>query len=140
MINSRKIEDLLPDVAVKAREFKALALTNGIDVLITSTYRDFESQNALYAQGRTTPGAIVTKAKGGYSWHNYRVAFDVVPVVNGKAVWSTSGPNLAVWLKLGQLGKFIGLEWAGDWVSFKEYPHFQYTQGKSLEELRKKSL
>ena len=33
--------------------------------------RTFAQQNALYAQGRITPGKIVTKAKGGQSWHNF---------------------------------------------------------------------
>lgn len=137
MISSRKLDDLLPEISAKATRLIVLAKAENIDVLITSTYRDIESQNALYAQGRTTPGNIVTNAKGGYSWHNYRVAFDIVPLVNGKPVWSTSGPNLAVWLRLGAIGKTVGLEWAGEWVTFREYPHFQFTNGKSLEELRK---
>jgi peptidoglycan L-alanyl-D-glutamate endopeptidase CwlK len=28
------------------------------------------------------------------------------------------------------------LEWGGDWKSLKDYPHFQYTFGLSLSELR----
>ena len=67
MINSRKIEDLLHVVQEKVRKFKALCEENDIDLLITSTYRDHESQNALYAQGRTAPGKRVTNAKGGQS-------------------------------------------------------------------------
>lgn len=53
MINSRKIEDLTPAVAEKCRAFVAECAAQGIDVLITSTYRDFESQAALFAKGRT---------------------------------------------------------------------------------------
>jgi peptidoglycan L-alanyl-D-glutamate endopeptidase CwlK len=104
----------------------------GIDLIVTSTYRDHESQDALYAQGRTMPGKIVTKARAGQSWHNHRLAFDVVPLRNGKPVWSTSGADGELWAKVGEIGKKCGLEWAGDWSRFREYPHFQFTGGKTL--------
>ena len=87
MVNSRKIEDLQLIVAAKCRAFIAACAANGIDALITSTYRDAESQNALYAQGRTAPGRKVTNVRGGDSFHNHRCAFDFVPVVSGKAIW-----------------------------------------------------
>ena len=134
MINSRKPEDLAFHVQVKAQKLLQSCRDQGIDLILTSTYRDFESQNALYAQGRTTPGKIVTNAKGGDSVHNYRMAFDVVPIVGGKAVWDDE----ALWDKVGQTGKAVGLEWAGDWKSFKEKAHFQDTQGMPLKVLKAK--
>lgn len=133
MINSRDIGELLPPVQVRVQRFIDLCHEHGIDLLITSTYRDNESQDALYAQGRTKPGKIVTKAKGGQSWHNYRCAVDVVPLLNGKPNWNTKDP---VWQKIGQLGKEAGLEWAGDWTKFKEMAHFQYTGGATMAQLR----
>lgn len=133
MVNSRKIDDLLPVVQDKVRKFLELCHENDIDILITSTFRDNESQNALYAQGRTAPGKIVTNAKAGESWHNHRCAIDVVPLRNGKPVWNGSDP---IWQDVGRLGKEAGLEWAGDWKRFKEFPHFQYTGGKTLAQLR----
>lgn len=136
MQNSRDIKDLHPKVQAMANKFLDACKKAGIDVLITSTYRDNESQNELYAQGRTKPGRIVTNAKAGQSWHNYRLAFDVVPIKNGKAVWGTTGDDLKLWQKLGAIGKSIGLEWAGDWVKFKEFPHFQYTGGLTLKDLQ----
>ena len=136
MINSRKIEDLHPHVASLCRKFIEQCKEAGVDVLVTSTYRDHESQNALYAQGRTAPGKIVTKAKGGQSFHNYKIAFDVVPLRNGKAVWGTSGEDGKLWQRLGEIGESLGLEWAGRWVSFKEYPHFQYTGGLKLADFQ----
>lgn len=97
MIHSRDIKDLLPAVAAKAIAFVAACRAAGVEVLITSTYRDNESQNALYAQGRTTMGPnprpgkplglTVTGAKGGQSFHNWKCAFDFVPIVHGKAIW-----------------------------------------------------
>ena len=109
---------------------------NGINLLVTSTYRDNDSQAALYAQGRTTPGNIVTNAKAGESYHNYRCAVDVVPLVNGKAVWNTSGEDGKLWEKVGEIGEKNGLEWAGRWKSFKEMAHFQYTGGLTLAQLK----
>jgi peptidoglycan L-alanyl-D-glutamate endopeptidase CwlK len=74
MINSRDIKDLHPIVAGKAYTFVERCRQAGIDLLVTSTYRDKQSQDALYAQGRTVAGKIVTNAKGGQSFHNWRVA------------------------------------------------------------------
>ena len=133
MINSRKLEDLLPPVKVRVEEFLASAKLAGIDLLVTSTYRDNASQDELYAQGRTKPGKIVTNAKAGQSWHNYRCAVDVVPVVAGKPRWDVKD---SVWQEVGRLGKAAGLEWAGDWKRFREYPHFQYTGGLTLAQLQ----
>jgi peptidoglycan L-alanyl-D-glutamate endopeptidase CwlK len=132
MINSRKLEDLHPHVAKLCQAFIDACEKQGIDVLITSTYRDAESQNALYAQGRTTPGAKVTNAKAGQSWHNWRCAFDFVPIVNGKAQWD----DLKLFEKCGQIAESVGLEWAGRWVSFKELAHCQYTGGLTLADLQ----
>jgi peptidoglycan LD-endopeptidase CwlK len=133
MIASRSIDDLLPVVKEKVKKFVALCKGDGIELLVTSTYRDIESQNALYAQGRTDPGKIVTNAKGGQSFHNYRCAVDVVPLVNGKPDWDGTHP---IWAKIGNYGKLAGLEWAGEWTRFKELAHFQYTGGLTLDDLR----
>lgn len=132
MINSRSLSDLHPFVRTKATAHIAACKAKGIDLLVTSTYRDFDSQNALYAQGRTAPGRKVTNAKGGQSLHNYRVAYDVVPLRNGKPVWATTGEDGKLWETVGELGESVGLEWAGRWVKFREYPHFQFTGGKPL--------
>lgn len=132
MINSRNPNDLLPPAKAKAEAFVKACAAQGIDVLITSTYRDAESQNALYAQGRTAPGARVTNAKAGQSWHNWRCAFDFVPIVNGKAQWA----DLATFSRCGKIAEEVGLEWAGRWVSFKEFAHCQFTNGLTLADFQ----
>lgn len=132
MINSRKIADLEPHVASLALQFKAACAEEGIDLLITSTYRDHESQAALFAQGRTTPGKRVTNARPGQSWHNWRVAFDVVPMRFGKPVWGTKGEDLKLWMRVGEIGESLGLEWAYRWKSFPEMAHFQFTGGLTI--------
>lgn len=132
MINSRDLNELLPIVQHKAVCFVAACKSAGIDVLITSTYRDHESQDALYAQGRTKPGRVVTNARGGQSFHNFRVAFDFVPMRHGKPQWDDD----ALLLSCGVIGEACGLEWAGRWQAFAERLHMQYAGGLSLADLR----
>jgi peptidoglycan L-alanyl-D-glutamate endopeptidase CwlK len=131
MINSRNIDDLLPGVAAKCREFVSACKAQGIEILITSTYRDRVSQAALYAQGRTKPGKRVTNAKPGQSFHNHRVAFDFVPITHGKANWN----DKALFHRCGVIAESVGLEWAGRWGSFKELAHCQDTGGKTIKQL-----
>ena len=133
MINSRSLDELIAPARQRVEKFIELCKENQIDLLVTSTYRDFESQTALYNQGRKTEGKIVTNANAGDSFHNYRCAVDVVPLLNGKPEWDGSN---SIWAKVGALGKEAGLEWAGDWLKFKELAHFQYTGGKTIAQLK----
>lgn len=132
MINSRDLKDLHPKVAALAQQFIDRCKAKGIDILITSTYRDSESQNALYAQGRTKPGRVVTNAKAGESWHNWRCAFDFVPITNGKAQWE----DTATFERCGKIAESLGLEWAGRWTRFRELAHCQYTGGLTLADFQ----
>lgn len=141
MINSRDIKDLQPPVADRAIAFVAACHAAGIDVLITSTYRDSESQNGLYAQGRTTMGPnprpgrplgrTVTGAKGGQSFHNWKCAFDFVPVVHGKADYEDE----QVFKRCGAIAESLGLDWGGNWERV-DMPHCQYTGGLTLADLQ----
>lgn len=132
MINSRLLSDLKSAPRAMALVFVTECKGQGIDILITSTYRDAESQDALYAQGRTAPGKIVTNAKGGESFHQYRCAFDFCPLVNGKPAWD----DLALFTKCGEIGEQCGLEWAGRWEHMREYAHLQFTAGLSLADFQ----
>ena len=137
MLNSRDLKDLHPKVQAMATAFIAKCKANGIDVLITSTYRDLESQQALYDQGRSIASKargekIVTNAKAGQSFHNWRVAFDFVPIVCGKACWN----DTSVFERCGAIAESVGLEWAGRWKTFKELAHCQYTGGLTLADFQ----
>jgi len=126
---SRDLEDLHPLVADKAKQLVELAAAEDIEILVTSTLRTFEEQAELFAIGRTTPGNKVTNAKPGESWHNFGLAFDVVPLVNGKAIF-----NSPFWNRIGKLGKQVGLFWGGDFKSFKDKPHFEFHPDLTLAE------
>ncbi len=132
MISSRKLEDLYPRVKERAEQFIYTCAEQGIDVIIVSTYRDEEAQAALYAQGRTSDGKRCTNAKPGWSWHNWRCAFDFVPIVNGKARWD----DIHTFKRCGLIAESLGLEWAGRWETFKEMGHCQYTGGLTLADFQ----
>jgi peptidoglycan L-alanyl-D-glutamate endopeptidase CwlK len=124
---SRRLEDLHPLIAAKAQQLIGLAQTGGIEILVTSTLRSFEEQAELFAIGRTKPGKKVTDAEPGKSWHNFGLAFDVVPLVNGKAIFDSP-----FWSRIGELGKQAGLVWGGDFHSFKDKPHFEFHPNLTL--------
>lgn len=123
---------LLPKVQTMANAFIAKCKAQGIDVAITSTYRSDDEQNALYAQGRTTPGNVITNAKAGQSMHNYKCALDFCPLTNGNFNWN----DKALFYKVGNIGKSCGFEWGGDWTSFLDLPHLQFTAGYTLEDFQ----
>ena len=125
----RNIDDLLPTVAVAAHAALAECEAKGLHVLVTCTYRSGAEQDALYAQGRTEPGRIVTNARAGSSFHQYRCALDVVPMVNGKPEWSGKSP---AWAQIAAVFKKHGFEWGYEWKRFKEMAHFQMTGGHDL--------
>lgn len=106
----------------------------GQPIVVTDEYRTYAEQDDLYAIGRTKPGTIVTNARGGESLHNFRVAFDVA-FKKGSGI--TYEGN---WSVLGAVGKALGLEWGGDWTSFPDRPHFQFTAGYSLAEFQKGTI
>ena len=135
-MSSRKLTDLHPLMQPMVTRLLAGARAAGIDLLVTCTYRSNAEQAALYAIGRTKPGRIVTNAKPGRSNHNTTqngkpaaLAVDVVPLRDGKPVWSASDP---VWKKVGEIGEKVGLEWAGRWKTFREYPHFQHSDARNV--------
>lgn len=131
---SRNIEDLLPEVQDQCRTLIASCGNQGIVLVVTQTYRTWAEQAELYAQGRTKPGLIVTHAPPGYSWHEFRRAFDVaIKTYPGdlKPKDFYNGP----WGHIGEIGELLGLEWGGRWKK-PDRPHFENRGGLSLAQAR----
>ncbi|KAB2328012.1 M15 family metallopeptidase [Cytobacillus depressus] len=131
-----KLSGVHTTIADKGRQLIKKVHSEGIFIIITQGLRTIAEQNNLYEQGRTKPGKVVTNARGGYSYHNFGLAFDfcVCDIVSGKLIPNWSVDNR--WKRVGELGKALGLEWGGNWTSFRDYPHFQETFGLSLAQLR----
>jgi len=102
----------------------------GIRLRVTQGLRTFAEQDALYAQGRTRRGKIVTNARGGESFHNFGLAIDVCEIRDGRAIWDCE------WVRIAPLAKGLGWEWGGEWTSFPDRPHFQKVFGRSTAQLR----
>jgi len=137
-LSDQRLSGLHPVVASRARAMLDLCSLAGLAILVTQGVRTWEEQDVLFARGRTVPpiGAsnIVTKARGGQSYHNFGLAFDIIVLDSmGKTDWNTSHPG---WRRAAEAGRSVGLEWGGDWKGFKDIPHFQYTGGLSLAECR----
>lgn len=125
---SRLISDLLPPVAVKAREWLIRLRRRQVDPLIYCTWRPAAEQDSLYAKGRTTIGPRVTNARGWQSWHQMHRAWDCVPMRDGKPVWAYT-PYDPDWEAMVEEADALGIEWAGRWHDFREYVHFQVRPG-----------
>lgn len=119
-----------------------MAENKGIKITISQGLRTIAYQNSLYAQGRTKSGSIVTNARGGYSYHNFGLAFDFA-ILNkdGKTInWNTSvdlnKDGEKDWFQVAKMGQTIGLESGAFWKGFLDVPHFQITFGLTTAQLR----
>lgn len=119
----KNIATLLPQAQEKAYEFVRLIKDKGINAKIISGTRTYEEQRALYDQGRSKPGKIVTNARPGESFHNHGVAWDIgIFDDNGKYLEDSPLYKLA-----GKIGESIGLEWGGNWSgNLVDEPHYAY--------------
>lgn len=133
-VSARRLATVHPLLADRGVRLLGQCAAAGLALMVTQGLRSMAEQDALFAQGRTAPGRIVTKARAGHSYHNFGLAFDVLVLdAMGKADWDTANPG---WRLAGQVGKSLGLEWGGDWNDFPDLPHFQLTGGLSLGRCR----
>lgn len=91
--------------------------------------RTCAQQDALYAQGRSEPGDIVTHASGCTSWHVLGRALDVDPIdaagnMQPESAYAQAG---ALWVKLGGT-------WGGNFPGFPDIGHFEYHPGLTIEQ------
>lgn len=144
--NIKMLHPKLRGEALMIYEDICKVLTGKVSVRFISTFRSFAEQDALYAQGRTKPGKIVTNARGGTSFHNYGLAIDICLIqdTNGdgkvdKALWDVKtdfdGDKKADWIEVVQVFKQYGWEAGIDW-HFCDPPHFQKTFGFNIKQLQ----
>jgi peptidoglycan L-alanyl-D-glutamate endopeptidase CwlK len=93
---------------------------------------------ALYAQGRTKPGAIVTncdgviklsnhQAKRGESrWAGFGAAADLTFADDaGRPTWVDTATYKLPWRLFGTIAKAQQLVWGGDWPTMTDRPHVE---------------
>lgn len=132
------IDKLFPDIQIRANKlistFKEL---HHLQLRITQGLRSFEDQEKLYERGRTQDGPVVTYSRGGYSFHNYGLAFDCAFV--GSDPYLEKQPKAERdfhWKEYGRLAEIYGLEWGGRFQT-PDRPHCQKAYGFDLHELRR---
>lgn len=130
------IATLLPAAQDAARKFMAAIVpamaAHGVDARIICGSRTWKEQDALYAQGRTKPGPIVTKARGGYSNHNFGIAWDI-GLFKGKTYLEES----PLYSECARIGREMGLDCGAFW-KFTDDPHFQLKTPYSIGQLRER--
>jgi len=144
MSNHKRIKNI-ESLHIDFREIYKELLTMCAFMQPWETYRTFERQNYLHSKG-----PHVTRARGGESPHNYRVAADsvfnpdfvVLPTVRAKgkdwpALWDKSSEaTRGLWMHYGQTAERLGLEWGGRWGDLDEHglgfdlPHVQMKDWK----------
>lgn len=132
----RNINDLHPKLQSLVYALQEECTRQGLKIKIGECLRTVAEQNALYAKGRTTPGSIVTNAKGSSysSMHQWGVAFDFFR--NDDTGLYNDSDNF--FTKVGKIGVSLGLEWGGNWKSSVDKPHFQLPDwGSTVTKLKK---
>ena len=116
MLNSRNIDDLRPDVAANCLVWIELCKKAGLPVLVTGTVRDEEYQ--LYCYNNGTSKAKVP------SFHSVDagLAFDFCKNIKGHEY-----DDLAFFDAAAAIAKEMGFDWGGDWTSFPDRPHLQWS-------------
>ncbi len=136
----KQLDYLYPPFLEKVLAVLAECRARGVDyyILGDGAYRSYAEQAKIYAQGRTTPGAIVTHARPGYSAHNYGLAVDCARDADLTRAglqprWGQTDYDL-----LGEVAQQHGLVWGGKFHRV-DRPHIQwpgYVTGRELDLLR----
>lgn len=100
----QKLRWLTPELAYRTAYLIDMAARYGADVAVVAGYRSQAEQDRLFAQGRTSPGPVVTWTRS--SAHTRGQAVDLAFRVNGRITY-----NVPAWWwdALAYLGEIAGL-------------------------------
>jgi peptidoglycan LD-endopeptidase CwlK len=142
----QKLHPKVRQEAIEAIEEAEAGFPSNMKVRVVQGVRTIEEQNELYAQGRTKPGKIITKAIGGKSYHNFSVALDFAIMYdkdyNGsfeELSWDIAKDGdkdgIKDWDEVIAAFEKRGWESGSKWRTFKDYPHVQRSFGFKVSEL-----
>jgi peptidoglycan LD-endopeptidase CwlK len=126
LFSTTRLAQVNPALVAIIEQMDATLSAENILIRVVQGLRTWAEQDALFAQGRTAPGSIVTNAKGGESWHNFGCAVDLTPSVNRTDAkfapdWNEKHP---AWQRIVSLGESLGLTSGKSWG---DMPHLQLT-------------
>ncbi len=120
-----RLAQICPTLADRIRLLATQLAEEGVTLRVTAGLRPWSEQQALYAQGRTIPGKIVTDAQAGHSWHQFGLAVDVAPFdAEGKPDWNAGD---YCWKRIILLGERLGMVSGSTFKDCPDNPHFQMT-------------
>lgn len=97
--------------------FRAAEIATDDDFIVTEGLRTIERQRQLVAKG-----ASQTMSSRHITGH----AVDLASVVDGEVRWDWPlYSRLAALMKEAACIEAVPIEWGGDWLKFKDGPHFQ---------------
>lgn len=114
------LKALHPYFRDKIVELIAACKKIGIEVSVVESFRTKSKQAEYFGMGKK-----YTRSSGGKSKHQYGLACDLVPIVNGEAQWD----DKKLWKRVGMEGEKLGLRWGGRWRSIYDPAHFEWTGG-----------
>jgi hypothetical protein len=94
----------------------------GIEVCLTDGWRGEKDQDHAKETGHSN-------ATFGHSPHNFGVAFDCAPVIDGKLCWPS---DMTLWGKIAEVGQRLGLVWGGGFHTIVDLPHFEKKNWREL--------
>lgn len=113
------------------------ALSQGLVARVICGTRTIIEQDRLYSQGRTTKGAKVTNARGGNSYHNYGVAFDLGLFTQNGEYLTSDEPYQSLY---DACNAPEGMTWGGKWKSLRDTPHYQSSKYNTISALKKEFM
>lgn len=117
----QRLSKVHPELARRVIQLISTLAGQGLTIEVVQGLRTFAEQDALYQRGRSKRGQIVTNARGGESNHNYGLAVDLCPFLDGKPQWD----DIQSFIRIGAEAEKRGLEWGGKWKKFIDKPHVQ---------------
>ena len=112
---------LAPGMEDRVQAMEAAALAKGAPILVYETARSHTLARMYFQLG-------VSRAQDGWrTWHFYMLAADIIHPTRQWDAWTAKDQAAVDWRgAVVEAGNAAGLDWGGDWVSFKDYPHWQF--------------
>ena len=109
----------------------------GFVFFVIQGFRTPEQQSALYNQGRSLPGKIVTNAKALESFHNFGIAVDLCHDKDHKKENGLQPDwDMTAYRVLQEEAHKLNLTSGLDFKSFPEGPHIQMKTNLTLQQLK----
>lgn len=124
---NRNLEFLAPVFRQKVERALAGAALDGHAIAVFEGWRSPARQDDLYAQGRTLPGRVITKARAWESLHNFGLAVDIANLPAAR-MWNWNGD----FKKYSKYFTGEGLKW----LSPFEQVHYELPTKFTLAQMR----